>query len=42
MHNKQKILDFIENNKYDYVEISHRIHERPELGNEEILHREHY
>ena len=37
MHNKQKILDFIENNKYDYVEISHRIHERPELGNEEIF-----
>ena len=29
--------DYIENNKYDYVEISHRIHERPELGNEEIF-----
>ena len=36
MSNKQGILDYIENNKYDYVEISHRIHERPELGNEEI------
>lgn len=31
MSNKQGILDYIENNKYDYVEISHRIHERPEL-----------
>ena len=29
--------DYIENKKYDYVEISHRIHERPELGNEEIF-----
>ena len=28
MSNKQGILDYIENNKYDYVEISHRIHER--------------
>ncbi|OLF26788.1 amidohydrolase [Staphylococcus aureus] len=37
MSNKQEILDYIENNKYDYVEISHRIHERPELGNEEIF-----
>ncbi|MFF5515065.1 M20 family metallopeptidase [Staphylococcus capitis] len=37
MSAKQKILDFIENKKYDYVEISHRIHERPELGNEEIF-----
>lgn len=37
MSNKQGILDYIENNKYDYVEISHRIHERPELGNEEIF-----
>ena len=32
MSNKQGILDYIENNKYDYVEISHRIHERPELA----------
>ncbi|WP_285491318.1 M20 family metallopeptidase [Staphylococcus haemolyticus] len=37
MSNKQGILDYIENNKYDYAEISHRIHERPELGNEEIF-----
>ncbi|MBK3946230.1 M20 family metallopeptidase [Staphylococcus haemolyticus] len=37
MSNKQGILDYIENNKYDYVEISHRIHERPELGNEEFF-----
>lgn len=37
MSNKQEILDYIENRKYDYVEISHRIHERPELGNEEIF-----
>lgn len=37
MSNKQGILDYIENNKYDYVEIRHRIHERPELGNEEIF-----
>lgn len=37
MDAKQAILDFIENNKYDYVEISHRIHESPELGNEEIF-----
>lgn len=37
MSNKQGISDYIENNKYDYVEISHRIHERPELGNEEIF-----
>ncbi len=37
MGNKQEILDYIENKKYDYVEISHRIHERPELGNEEIF-----
>ncbi|UUY69448.1 M20 family metallopeptidase [Staphylococcus warneri] len=37
MSKKQDILDYIENNKYDYVEMSHRIHERPELGNEEIF-----
>lgn len=37
MSAKQEILDFIENKKYDCVEISHRIHERPELGNEEIF-----
>lgn len=37
MSEKQNILDYIENNKYKYVEMSHRIHERPELGNEEIF-----
>ncbi|MCC3691658.1 M20 family metallopeptidase [Staphylococcus capitis] len=37
MSAKQEILDFIENKNNDYVEISHRIHERPELGNEEIF-----
>ena len=37
MSSKQEILDYIENKKYDYVEINHRIHERPELGNEEIF-----
>ena len=37
MSSKQEILDYIENKKYDYVEISHRIPERPELGNEEIF-----
>lgn len=37
MNIKQQILDYIETTKYDYVEISHRIHERPELGNEEIF-----
>ncbi|MCI2869686.1 M20 family metallopeptidase [Staphylococcus hominis] len=37
MSSKQEILDYIDNKKYDYVEISHRIHERPELGNEEIF-----
>lgn len=37
MNEKQNILDYIENNKYKYVEMSHRIHERPELGNEEIF-----
>ena len=26
MSSKQEILDYIENKKYDYVEISHRIH----------------
>ena len=41
MSSKQEILDYIENKKYDYVEISHRIHRRPELGNEEYLHQEH-
>ena len=33
---EKQILDYIETNKYSYIEISH-IHERPELGNEEIF-----
>ncbi|EHJ07234.1 M20 family metallopeptidase [Staphylococcus simiae] len=37
MEIKQQLLDYIETNKYKYIEISHRIHERPELGNEEIF-----
>lgn len=37
MEIKQQILDYIETHKYKYIEISHRIHERPELGNEEIF-----
>ncbi len=32
---KRLSLGYIETNKYGYIEISHRIHERPELGNEE-------
>lgn len=37
MENKQIILDYIENEKLNYLEISHQIHQRPELGNEEIF-----
>ena len=37
MENKQIVLDYIENEKYKYLEMSHQIHQRPELGNEEIL-----
>lgn len=37
MENKQTILDYIENEKYKYLEMSHQIHQRPELGNEEIF-----
>ncbi len=38
MSEKQQILNYvIETNKYSYIEISHRIHERPELGDEEIF-----
>lgn len=40
MSAKQEILDFIENKKYDYVEISHRIHERPELEMKKYLRQE--
>ncbi|MGV2419134.1 M20 family peptidase, partial [Staphylococcus saprophyticus] len=31
------VLDYIENEKYKYLEMSHQIHQRPELGNEEIF-----
>ncbi|RIP32886.1 M20 family peptidase [Staphylococcus gallinarum] len=37
MDNKQNILDYIENEKNKYIELSHQIHQRPELGNEEIF-----
>lgn len=37
MEYKQTILDYIENNKRHYIEVSHQIHQRPELGNEEIF-----
>ncbi|MCD8845113.1 M20 family metallopeptidase [Staphylococcus gallinarum] len=37
MENKQNILDYIENEKNEYIELSHQIHQRPELGNEEIF-----
>ncbi|MDW4476099.1 M20 family metallopeptidase [Staphylococcus saprophyticus] len=37
MENKQIVLDYIENEKYKYLEMSHQIHQRPELGNEEIF-----
>ncbi|MDC6328094.1 M20 family metallopeptidase [Staphylococcus auricularis] len=37
MEIKQFILDFIDNQRSDYILMSHRIHQRPELGNEEIF-----
>ena len=37
MENKQIVLDYIENEKYKYLEMSHQTHQRPELGNEEIF-----
>lgn len=37
MENKQIVSDYIENEKYKYLEMSHQIHQRPELGNEEIF-----
>ena len=37
MEYKQTILDYIGNNKRHYIEMSHQIHQRPELGNEEIF-----
>lgn len=37
MEKKQIILDYIENENHKYLEISHQIHQRPELGNEEVF-----
>ncbi|SCT36589.1 metal-dependent amidase [Staphylococcus cohnii subsp. cohnii] len=37
MTHEQIILDYIENEKLTYIELSHLIHQRPELGNEEIF-----
>ncbi len=37
MEKKQIILDYIENENHKYLEMSHQIHQRPELGNEEIF-----
>lgn len=37
MNEKQSILDYIESEKHKYIDISHLIHQRPELGNEEIF-----
>ncbi|SFA71034.1 MULTISPECIES: M20 family metallopeptidase [unclassified Bacillus (in: firmicutes)] len=34
---KSLIISEIENNKESYIETSHRIHERPEIGNEEYF-----
>ncbi|MCU5746597.1 M20 family metallopeptidase [Staphylococcus sp. SQ8-PEA] len=34
---KQHILDYIDNHQLEYLKISHQIHQRPELGNEEIF-----
>lgn len=33
----QNILNYIEQNKHLYLSMSHQIHERPELGNEEVF-----
>lgn len=40
MENKQIVLDYIENEKYKYLEMSHQIHQRPELGMRRYLHLE--
>ncbi|AVQ34575.1 M20 family peptidase [Staphylococcus muscae] len=34
---KQQILDYIDNHRLNYLDMSHQIHERPELGNEELF-----
>lgn len=33
---KQDIIDELENRKENYIDISHKIHEHPEIGNEEV------
>lgn len=34
---EQRILDYIDQHKWAYIDMSHQIHGRPELGNEEIF-----
>lgn len=34
---RQWILDYIDNNRLKYIDMSHQIHERPEIGNEELF-----
>lgn len=34
---KQRILDYIDNHRLHYLDMSHQIHERPEIGNEELF-----
>ncbi|ARJ50299.1 M20 family metallopeptidase [Staphylococcus lutrae] len=33
----QRILDYIDQHRLTYIDISHQIHDRPEIGNEEIF-----
>lgn len=35
--NEQSVLNYIEHNKDTFINISHQIHDRPELGNEEYF-----
>lgn len=34
---QQHILDYIDNHRLTYIDMSHQIHERPEVGNEELF-----
>lgn len=34
---EQRILDYIDQHRWAYIDMSHQIHGRPELGNEEIF-----
>lgn len=34
---EQRILDYIDQHRWNYIDMSHQIHARPELGNEEIF-----